>query len=91
MISGTVSDYNNETLILLEKRLKEYNRLLHNAHDGDKLAVRRDFLHLGVTSLSAPQGVDKQALIDIMKPIIERPITYEGRSLIMTAGIKVYT
>jgi hypothetical protein len=40
MISGTVSDYNNETLQLLETRFGEYGRLLHNAHDGDKYAIK---------------------------------------------------
>lgn len=30
-------------------------------------------------------------LESIVVGVIERPITYEGRSLIMTAGIKIYT
>lgn len=90
MISGTVSDYNNMTLILLEKKLKELNRLLHNAHDGDKLAVRKDLMRYGIAGISTPEGIDRVSVLEIIKPIIERPITYEGRSLIMTAGIKIY-
>ncbi len=38
MISGTVSDFNNETLIMIEERFGDAVRLLHNAHDGDKIA-----------------------------------------------------
>jgi hypothetical protein len=78
MISGTVSDYNNETLKLIEKDMGSAVRLLHNAHDGDKIAVNR--------SVALSVGF-KEAL----KEMIERPITYEGRSLTMTAGIKVYS
>jgi hypothetical protein len=78
MISGTVSDYNNETLKLIEKDMGDAVRLLHNAHDGDKIAVKK--------SIALSVGF-KEAL----KEMIERPITYEGRSLTMTAGIKVYT
>lgn len=77
MISGTVSDYNNETLKLIEKDMGDAVRLLHNAHDGDKIAVKR--------SVALSVGF-KEAL----KEMIERPITYEGRSLTMTAGIKIY-
>ena len=74
MISGTVSDYNNHTLNLLEQQLGNSVRLLHNAHDGDKIAVKAD----SIPSLSE------------LKIIIERPVEYQGRSLIMTAGVKVY-
>lgn len=81
MISATVSDYNNMTLQLLEKEYGEYGRLLHNAHDGDKYAIKRwmfsDGGHVEMRS--------------ILQSIIERPIEYEGRSLVMTAGIKIYT
>jgi hypothetical protein len=78
MISGTVSDYNNETLKLLEKWLGEHVRLLHNAHDGDKIALKRAWF---------AKDIDFK---ETLKSIIERPITYEGRSLTMTAGIKLY-
>ncbi len=78
MVSATVSDYNNETLAKLEQFFGGNVRLLHNAHDGDKVAVKR--------SMALSVGFK-----DVMKEIIERPIAYAGRSLIMTAGIKVYT
>ena len=80
MISGTVSDYNNETLKLIERAYGSNVRLLHNAHDGDKIAVNRDFIN-------AWYGEDFK---DDLAKLIERPIEYEGRSLVMTAGIKVY-
>ena len=82
MISGTVSDYNNHTLILLEEWLGGDVRLLHNAHDGDKIAVKKGCL------------VDHIECIDAFKKtlrsIIERDITYKDRSLTMTAGVKIY-
>ena len=74
MISGTVSDYNNHTLNLLEQQLGSAVRLLHNAHDGDKIAIKAD---------SMPTLSD-------LKSIIERGIEYQGRLLLMTAGIKTY-
>jgi hypothetical protein len=74
MISGTVSDYNNHTLQLLEQWLGDSVRLLHNAHDGDKVAIKKD----NVPSIGE------------LRQIIERPVEYQGRSLIMTAGIKIY-
>lgn len=83
MISGTVSDYNNETLRLLDEWLGKDVRLLHNAHDGDKKGVSRSFW------LSDPYA-NQDTITKTLKDIIERPIEYEGRSLIMTAGIKVY-
>ena len=74
MISSTVSDYNNETIIKFEAALSDSIRLLHNAHDGDKFAIKRD---------SVPSLVE-------LKSIVEREISYQGRSLVMTAGIKLY-
>jgi hypothetical protein len=74
MISGTVSDYNNETLKILESELGDSVRLLHNAHDGDKIAIKR---------CNVPSLIE-------LKKVIERSIDYEGRSLTMTAGIKLY-
>ena len=74
MISGTVSDYNNETLNILHCSLGNSVRLLHNAHDGDKIAIKRN----SVPSLTE------------LKQMIERGIEYQGRSLVMTAGVKVY-
>lgn len=80
MISGTVSDYNNETLVLSEKEYGDDIRLLHNAHDGDKIALKRSAYH----------GASYEQIIHVFKSIIERSIQYDGRSLIMTAGVKVY-
>ena len=80
MISGTVSDYNNETLILLEKWLGDGIRLLHNAHDGDKIAVK----------YATAGKYRKSEFMSSIKNIIERPITYQGRTLTMTAGVKIY-
>lgn len=74
MISSTVSDYNNETIIKFESALGDSIRLLHNAHDGDKFAIKRD---------SIPTIAE-------LKSIIERKIEYQERSLVMTAGIKLY-
>lgn len=76
MISATVSDYNNETLIMLEDWLGDNVRLLHNAHDGDKIAVKRDCW--------------SESMKGDLAKLIERPITYQDRTLTMTAGIKVY-
>jgi len=73
MISGTVSDYNNETLNILHVSLGNAVRLLHNAHDGDKVAVKKD---------SVPSKAE-------LAQMIERSIEYKGKSLIMTAGVKV--
>jgi hypothetical protein len=74
MISGTVSDYNNITLELLEQMLGDSCRLLHNCHDGNKLAVKKD---------NVPT-------VDELRAIIERELSYEDRTLTMTAGIKVH-
>jgi hypothetical protein len=81
MISATVSDYNNETLTLLEKWLRKDVRLLHNAHDGDKIAVNVK------SGIAVSSDIFKLSL----KHIIERPISYQDKTLIMTAGIKIYT
>lgn len=78
MVSATVSDYNNETLIMLEDWLGDNIRLLHNAHDGDKIAIKKC-------------AWNKEEMLPTLKSIIERNITYEDRSLTMTAGVKVYT
>jgi len=86
MISGTVSDYNNETLKLLEGWLGNSMRLLHNAHDGDKIAVKSQAI---IEWGNVNNSMDK--FKSELKGVIERPITYQGRSLIMTAGIKIYT
>ncbi len=80
MISGTVSDFNNETLILLETVYGDSIRLLHNAHDGDKVAIKRDKIKEG--------GI--AGLKYNLKAVIERPITYQNRTLTLTAGIKIY-
>ena len=73
MISATVSDYNNKTLIMLENMLGDSVRLLHNAHDGDKIAIKKD---------SLPSN-------DELLQVIQRPIEYQARQLVMTAGVKV--
>lgn len=74
MISGTVSHYNNETLIQLEAMLGDNFRLAHNAHDGDKVFIKSD---------SLPK---KEELLKV----IQRDIEYEGRNITLTAGVKVY-
>ena len=84
MISGTVSHYNNQTLILLEqmfgdslwtpKSEQSKHWLSHNAHDGDKVFIKADCLPTKDELLS----------------IIQRDIEYEGRSITLTAGVKVY-
>jgi hypothetical protein len=83
MISGTVSDYNNQTILAMDNWMGDNCTLLHNAHDGDKFAIKKDWF-------------DREYQGDIAKfkadlaSIIERPITYHGRTLVMTAGIKVH-
>lgn len=81
MISGTVSHYNDITINKLDELFGDDIRIMHNAHDGDKWAIKkarveRDYGDLGQFTAH-------------MRTIIERPILYQGRSLIMTAGIKV--
>lgn len=83
MISATVSDYNNMTLQRLNNWLGSDGRLLHNAHDGNKYAIKRTFWEYDPYS-------NQDTLEATLRSIIERPIEYEGRSLVMTAGIKVY-
>lgn len=79
MISGTVSDYNNITLNMIEEWLKDDCTLLHNAHDGNKIAVKSERWYNEVNPKEK------------IKEIIERPVSYQNRALIMTAGIKVYS
>lgn len=79
MISGTVSDYNNETLILLEQEYGDDIRLLHNAHDGNKVALKKSVY-----------SCEHDKIAHVFKNTIERSIEYKGRSLIMTAGVRVY-
>ncbi len=92
MISGTVSDYNNETLILLEAWLNKNTRLLHNAHDGDKITINKDIMRFtGMNVVNIPNGqYNKEELLKKLKQIIERPITYQGRTLTLTAGVKIH-
>jgi len=87
MISGTVSDFNNETLIKLEERYGDDIRLLHNAHDGDKVAMKKSKItkDYGLGNMQV-----KVNFIKDIREIIERPITYQDRTLTLTAGIKVY-
>ena len=79
MISGTVSDYNYITLDMLEKQYGAAIRMMHNAHDGDKMALHKD-VYVG----------HEEEVHTFLKQSIERPLTYEGRTLTMTAGIKVH-
>ena len=76
MISGTASLYNDETIILLEERFGPAIRILHNAHDGDKMALKKTALHDDI----------KEELSEI----IERTIEYQGRKVKLSAGIKIY-
>ena len=76
MISGTVSDYNNETLILLEERYGEAIRLMHNAHDGNKIALKKSVITDNIKA-------------DLAK-IVERDISYQGRTIVLKAGIRLY-
>lgn len=81
MISSTVSHYNNETLILLEEKFKENIVLLHNKHDGDKLAIKKKYVEEHYKDLN-------EFKLDIT-PIIERYVAYHGRKIKLTAGIRV--
>lgn len=80
-ISGTVSHYNNATLLKLWRAFGHDMRLMHNAHDGNKIAFKKAKVEMHYDSLEE----FKQAL----KGVIERDITWNGKSLKMTAGIKV--
>ena len=75
MISATVSDYNNETLILLERRYGDAVRLLHNAHDGDKIALKRDIVRTNI--------------VEELREIIERTVQYHLRTVTLTASVNV--
>jgi len=83
MISGTVSDYNNQTILAMDSWIGDSCVLLHNAHDGDKFAIKKEWLD---TQYSG--DIDKFK-VDL-RDVIQRPITYQGRTLIMTAGVKVH-
>ena len=83
MISGTVSDYNNVTIQAIDSWIGDSCTLLHNAHDGDKFAIKKDWLD---TQYSGDIDKFKVDLSDV----IQRPISYQGRTLTMTAGIKVH-
>lgn len=74
MISGTVSDYINHTLYLFENVLGDSVRLIHNAHDGLKLCIKKDNI----------------PTIDELRGIIQRDISYGNRTLTLTATVKVY-
>lgn len=74
MISGTVSHYNNETLILFDQMLGDDCVLAHNAHDGDKLFIKND---------NVPS-------IDELRKVIERDVSYYDRSITLTATVKIY-
>lgn len=76
MISGTVSDYNNISLITLEEKYDHAVRVMHNAHDGNKIALKKDVYNKYTT--------------DEIKEIIERDVEYQGRKVKLTAGVKVY-
>lgn len=77
IISGTVSHYNNETLILIDKHYGDVVRLIHNAHDGDKLAFKKGYVNV-------------KTLKQELQPLIEREISYGKNVLTLTAGIKVH-
>ena len=80
MISGTVSDYNNHTIALMHEWLGDDVRLTHNSHDGDKFCIKKErYLSIGADEFKKQAGA-----------LIERPIEYNGRSIVLTAVIKVY-
>lgn len=72
MISSTVSLYNNMSLIMLKKQFPQC-RLIHNCHDGDKIAFPKS----DVPSLQE------------LKSVIERPVYWDGREVMMTASINI--
>jgi hypothetical protein len=85
MVSGTVSDFNNQTIIKMEEWLGPAVTILHNAHDGDKFAV-----HLSVLDLWDGSMEDKKkGFIKEARSVIERDISYKDRALTLTAGIKI--
>lgn len=73
IISSTVSLFNNETIINMKAQWPRA-RLIHNAHDGDKVCFPKD----EVPSL------------DELKQVIIRPMRWEGREVMLTAGVKIY-
>lgn len=73
VISSTVSFFNDETLILMKKRWPRC-RLIHNCHDGDKVAFYND---------EVPSK-------DELSEVIERKFEWEKREVMLTAGIKIY-
>jgi hypothetical protein len=85
MISGTVSDYNNLTISLMHDWLGEEVRLLHNGHDSCKFAITQTFVQREYLD----KGLTLESFLDDSKAIIERPITYGGESLLMTAQMKL--
>lgn len=84
MISATVAYFNNQTLNMLEGEYGADQHCMHNAHDGDKVAFKKAMLveRYGEEWLP-PFKAD-------LSRIIERDIEYQGRSVKLTAGIKVY-
>lgn len=83
MISGTVSDYNNVTIQKIDSWIGDSCILIHNAHDGDKFAIKKDWL-------DTHYGGDIDKFKGDLSDVIQRPISYQGRTLTMTAGIKVH-
>lgn len=77
MVSATVSDYHNMTFQLFERTFGDAVRLLHNSHDGGKLCIKKT-------------AYDSTSTFDQCKQLIERPVEYEGRTITLTAGVKIY-
>lgn len=86
MISATVSDYNNLTIALLSEWFGASGRLAHNAHDGDKFFISRSFLAENYLD----KGMTTTDFVEDYKAVIERPLEYQGRSVTLTAGVKLY-
>lgn len=86
MVSATVSDYNNETLQLLEQWLGDDCILLHNAHDGNKLAVNEQYIQRFMDN----NQFSIEDFLAALTNIIQRDITYDGRTIKLTAGVKLY-
>jgi hypothetical protein len=85
MISATVSDYNNLSIALLSEWFGEHGRLAHNAHDGDKFFVTQEFMQENYLD----KGMTLTDFVSDYKAIIERPLEYQGRSVTLTASVKV--
>jgi hypothetical protein len=86
MISATVSDYNNLTIALLSEWFGKYGRLAHNAHDGDKFFVANSFLAENYLD----KGMTVADFANDYKAVVERPLEYQGRSITLTASVKVH-